>query len=57
VDVIFGLFNKYGQLIRGVSTHNDVVMSIWPVVFRTQWISDEQRQEVAAKIERGDFDP
>lgn len=57
MDVIFGLFNKYGQLIRGVSTHNDVVMSIWPVVFRTQWISDEQRQEVAAKIERGDFDP
>jgi hypothetical protein len=57
IDVVFDLFNKYGQLIRGVGTQNDVVMSIWPVVFRTQWIPDNQWQEVAAKVERGEFDP
>jgi hypothetical protein len=57
IDVVFDLFNKYGQLIRGVSTQNDVVMRIWPVVFKTQWIPDDQWQEVAAKVERGEFDP
>lgn len=57
VDVVFDLFNKYGQLIRGVTTDNDVVMTPWPAVFRAQWIPDDQWQEIANRVDRGDFEP
>jgi hypothetical protein len=57
VDAIFELFNKYGQLIRGVSTSDDVVMTPWATVFRTQWIPDERWQEIGMKVDRGDFEP
>jgi hypothetical protein len=40
IDVVFELFNKYWQLIRGASTDTDVVMTPWAGVFRTQWISE-----------------
>lgn len=51
IDVVFDLFNKYGQLIRGVSTANDVVMTPWATVFRAQWIPDDQWQEVASELD------
>jgi hypothetical protein len=57
VDVVFELFNKYGQLIRGVTTIDDVVMTPWATVFRTQWVPDERWQEIAMKVDRGDFEP
>jgi hypothetical protein len=57
VDVVFDLFNKYGQLIRGVTTDNDVVMSPWARVFRMQWIPDDQWKEIFIKVDRGDFEP
>ena len=55
IDVIFELFNKYGQLIRGVSTSKDVVMPIWPVVFRTQWIPDDQWSQIQSQIDHLDL--
>jgi hypothetical protein len=52
VDVIFELFNRYAQLIRGVSTARDVVMTPWHVIFRTQWIPDERWTEIANQVEQ-----
>jgi hypothetical protein len=55
IDIIFELFNKYGQLIRGASTGKDVVMPVWPVVFRTQWIPDDRWSQIQSEIDRLDL--
>jgi hypothetical protein len=56
IDVVFERFNKYGQLIRGVGTVGDVVMTPWAAVFRTQWTPDDQWQELASKLDRVDLE-
>jgi len=57
IDVIFELFNKYGQLIRGVSTSRDVVMPAgWPVIFRTEWIPEDQWSEIQSQVDRLDLE-
>jgi hypothetical protein len=56
IDIIFELFNKYGQLIRGVTTGKDVVMpAAWPVVFRTEWIPEDQWPQIQSQIDRLDL--
>lgn len=52
IDAIFEVFNKYMALIRGVSVANDVVMTIWPTIFRTQWIPDDQWEAIAGAVDR-----
>jgi hypothetical protein len=55
VDVVFELFNKYAQMIRGVSTSHDVVMTPWATVFRTQWIPDDRWSQIQSEIDRLDL--
>jgi hypothetical protein len=54
VDVLFDLFNKYSQLIRGVSTDRDVALTPWFGVFRTQWMPDDRWKEIATLVDRVD---
>lgn len=50
VDVIFDLFNKYGNLIRGVSVERDPLLSNWATVFRFPWITDDRWGDVARRV-------
>jgi hypothetical protein len=50
IKVIFGLFNLYEQLIRGTAVLGDVVMPIWPVVFRVPWIEDSKWAEIEPQV-------
>lgn len=42
VDLIFEIFNYYGQLILGRLVAEKVVMPRWEQVFRVAWIPDER---------------
>jgi hypothetical protein len=50
IDAIFEVFNKYMALIRGVRVTNEVVMPIWPTIFRTQWIPDDQWEVIESAV-------
>lgn len=41
MDLIFGIFNRYNQLILGRTVAGSVSMPPWEAVFRVSWIPDD----------------
>jgi hypothetical protein len=39
VDLVFEVLNRYMQLLRGTTIHQEVVMVPWDTIFRYRWLS------------------